>query len=170
MSPKKGVGSPKASAGVGAFKRLSEIPGVLEEGKIFFFYRHSLFLSHSSDGAVRRVHYVESRASACAMIMSYTFCIMVPVHDHLTSVDSGPEGARGQASCAFLSARDCRPLLSRSILLPLCCALLRCTWSNVICHKGSEPFVLFAGQVLGRVARKGVVLSNFDAALHLPCI
>ena len=44
MSPKKGVGSPKASAGVGAFKRLSEIPGVLEEGKLFFFYRHSLFL------------------------------------------------------------------------------------------------------------------------------
>ena len=42
MSPKKGVGSPKASAGVGAFKRLSEIPGVLEEGKIFFFYRHNL--------------------------------------------------------------------------------------------------------------------------------
>lgn len=45
MSPKKGVGSPKASAGVGAFKRLSEIPGVLEEGKIFFFYRYSLLLS-----------------------------------------------------------------------------------------------------------------------------
>ena len=48
MSPKKGVGSPKASAGVGAFKRLSEIPGVLEEGKIFFFYRHNPFPSSSS--------------------------------------------------------------------------------------------------------------------------
>ena len=83
MSPKKGVGSPKASAGVGAFKRLSEIPGVLEEGKIFFFYRHSHLLVFSpSGGAVRRVHYLGRRASACAMIMSYTFCIMVPLLDN----------------------------------------------------------------------------------------
>ena len=81
------------------------------------------------------------------MIMSYTFCIMMPVQDHRASLDylKVPEGRPAM--------RECRLLLRRSIFSPLCWALLRCTWSKGICHQGSEPFVLFVGQVLGRIVR-----------------
>ena len=172
MSPKKGVGSPKASAGVGAFKRLSEIPGVLEEGKIFFFYRHSPFYLFCFFVAVRRVHHVGGRASACAINMSYTFCIMVPAHDHRVSSKSEIEGTRveDRVSCARILAGECRVLMGGASLCHHDVHRLYCPWSMIALSQGLKAVCVLCriGPALRCAVKKDLVLSKLAAANLLP--
>lgn len=69
MAPKHGEKKEKAAAGSATksspasttMRRLSEIPGVLEEGKIFFFYRQALFLSSAPVTPISASHSMPSK-------------------------------------------------------------------------------------------------------------